>query len=392
MTPYSLAAAEQHRDVFTTLPPELLTQIWDDDTLQLAPSAIAISKTHLLHARRNAYRSLHIDSDITLAALGEQLGQTPYLGLLVDEIEIKEEAKSRSGLEADFTGAASWLEASFIKAFEGMPHVKKISITRCNPGELLSARIMASAAFKSATTLQLASGDNIDYSALRNLHLSPSLKTLDIKTPMRYQAGMPSGLFEPSMSGIEKLAMSAEPHSADFEAFFEHLRLRELDLRSGTTDAHRVFESLGDSTRQNLRSLSFTSTGYHERNVDAALIGFHSLERLSIVSSQLSITPTFFSTLQHLPLVSLVFHGPRNPLLGHVLDWLQSNEQPTTLKEIGVDVSVVRKSSLSGEVPMWSRWRKEDDVSRLAAICAKTGVKLAGTICDALLLIPRAAL
>lgn len=138
---------------------------------------------------------------------------TPYLGLLVDQIEIKEEPKSRSGFEADFTGGA-WLEASFIKAFEGMPHVQKISITRCNPGELLSARIMTSAAFSSATTLELASGDNIDYSALRNLHLSPSLKTLDIKTPMRYQAGMPSGLFEPCMSGIEKLAISAEPHSS----------------------------------------------------------------------------------------------------------------------------------------------------------------------------------
>jgi hypothetical protein len=140
---------------------------------------------------------------------------TPYLGLLVNEIEIKEEPKSRSGLdsEADFAGGA-WLEASFIKAFEGMPQVQKISITRCNPGELLSARIMTSAAFKSATTLELSSGDNIDYSALRNLHLSPSLRTLDIKTPMRYQAGTPSGMFEPCMSGIEKLAMSAEPHSA----------------------------------------------------------------------------------------------------------------------------------------------------------------------------------
>lgn len=167
-------------------------------------------------------------------------------------------------------------------------------------------------------------------------------------------------------------------------------------------------------------SITRSATDPHDlqqRNVDAALIGFHSLERLSIVSAQLSITPTFFSTLQHLPLVSLVFHGPRNPLLGHVLDWLQSNEQPTTLKEIGVDVSVGRRSSLAGEVPMWSKWRKEvrywswetgmkaeanaeadlssrlqDDVSRLAAICAKTGVKLAGTICDALRLIPRPAL
>lgn len=101
------------------------------------------------------------------------------------------------------------------------------------------------------------------------------------------------------------------------------------------------------------------SPAHPQRNVDAALLGFHSLSHLSMTSTQLAITPTFFSTLSHLPLASLVFKGPRNPLLGHVLDWLSSGEQPKELKHLGVDVGVAR-----GERPLWSTWRKEVGLAR----------------------------
>lgn len=209
------------RDVFTTLPPELLLQIWRDPELHLSPSSVAISSTLLPYARRNAYRQLHVDSDITLAALGERLALNPELGELVDEVEIKQEQR-RGG---DFGGGSAWLEASFVKAFEGLTRVQRISMNRRDVGELLTPRIMSSAAFRSAGRLELASEEsNIEWLALRYLHLSTGLRELEIKTPMKYQAGAPSGMFEPRTSRIEKLAISAEPHSAGESAGLRDLR------------------------------------------------------------------------------------------------------------------------------------------------------------------------
>lgn len=198
---------------------------------------------------------------------------------------------------------------------------------------------------------------------------------------MKHEVGPPSGIFQPSSSGISKLSINAEPHSSEFEAFFSSLpSLSDLHLRSGTTDIARVVRSFSPSTRHTLRSLSFSATGYLSYNIDDAFAGFASLEHLVLWSTQFEITPAFFSTLSPLPLVSVTFHGPRNPYLRHIIDFV-ANEKPATLGEISVDVG------LGLEKPQWSTWRNEEEARRLVDTCKRCGVSLNGSIREAMALL-----
>lgn len=201
-----------------------------------------------------------VDSDITLAALGETLKRSPHLGELVDCITLNEERDVATGMAHD----EIWLEESFVRAFEGLTHVKTIRIHRTDLHVLLSHRILQTAAFKSATKLVLSSPNNIPYSALRHLHYSSSLRTLCVLSPMKYEAANgPPSLFAGVSSGITKVKMSSEPHAREYASFFGHCNnLEELDIRSGTTDVAFVFASLADTTKASLRALAFSSQGY----------------------------------------------------------------------------------------------------------------------------------
>lgn len=183
----------------------------------------------------------------------------------------------------------AWLGASFRRAFDGMPNLAEVRVARA---ELMEGEeMMRTAGWQSVRKVVVASRENVGYEALRWLHLAPNLAELEVVGPMRYEASFPGrvSVFEPAKSSIKKLTINAEPHSAgtllhtlsapviasleltstlstdiaEFEHFFEHCHLEELHLRSSTTDAHRVFNSLGERARASLKILSFATTVSH---------------------------------------------------------------------------------------------------------------------------------
>ncbi|KAI5476132.1 hypothetical protein MNV49_000402 [Pseudohyphozyma bogoriensis] len=325
------------RDVFSTLPPELGFKIFDTKTSLLSPNAIHINKALLPYARRTSYAHLVIKDDIQLAALGETLLKHPDLGALVHTISIVEpERRSRDAYDM-----AGWLQDSFVAAFN-LPNVTTVTIHRQELSDLLNERILGTAAFQSATTLNLSSPSPIPFADLRWLHKSPTLRELNILTAMRYSVGRPSGIFEVNASRISRLQINAEPHAAEFEAFLSHLQLESLDLRCGTPDLSFILASLGETTRESLRDLTFTPAGYLQQHLSPhAFLGFNNLRHLSLWSSSLDLSPDFFEHLSPLPLVSVVFRGPPNgfPLLNYLAEFVSSGERPASLSTIGVDVN-----------------------------------------------------
>ncbi|KAM0756266.1 hypothetical protein T439DRAFT_320967 [Meredithblackwellia eburnea MCA 4105] len=374
------------RDVFSHLPPELLAEIFRGYGTLLSPSATPVCRSLLPYTRLNAYKTLQVDSDVTLAALGQVLRGNPHLGPLVVNLEIKEDSRG--------SHETCWLMDSFAAALDALRDVETITIRRRDLSTLLlDERIMQTAAFQSAHTLVLSSPEPIPFSTLRYLHHAKGIKTVEIQTPMKYSPGDPSGVFEGNTCHVEKLIINAEPHSADFEAFFEYMTLSELNLRSGTADLDRIVQSLGESTRTTLRSFNFSTTSYLSHRLDTAFAGFASLEHLTVWSMQFEITPLFFSTLSVLPLKSVHFLGPHeSSLLSDLIDFVGSGDCPETLTKVTVDLVVPRLQSAGPYDPQQERdlpidyrfWRAGEDARVLSMVCRRRGITLSGSIRDAL--------
>ncbi|KAK4702988.1 hypothetical protein P7C70_g3231, partial [Phenoliferia sp. Uapishka_3] len=357
--------------------------IFEEHQDLISPTSTPVCHSLLPYLRLNALRSVKVASDAKFASLGETLRTNPALGSLVHKIEVVDEGKGGQM-------HTPWLEDSFVAAFDALPNVDTVEVHRTDIGEMLTPKVMQTAAFRSAKTLIISSEDPIPHTALRWLHLSPSLETLLITSPMKYSPGHPSGVFSGNLSSIKKLAINAEPHSADFLDFFEYLQLEELELRSGTADLSRIVEFMGPSTRQTLRSLYFSTTGFLAHRLDGAFLSFASLEHLTLWSISHRFTSEFFASLSPLPLLSLTLLGPNErPFLVDIQRFLDSDERPPTLAELGVDMELPYPSRAStptndGERRRASGRSGEDEAKSLEGACLRCNVSLKGSIQQAL--------
>ena len=238
------------------MPPEILSQIFlgptrAEDEPFLAVQSAAVCRALLPFTRPAAYRHLTFDSPIALAAFGFTLSQPDcaHLGPLVESVNVLEPRPSRGFL--DEGGSLAWLGSSFRRAFEGMANLAEVRVARTDfvHGE----EMMATAGWQSVRKLTIASGENVPYRALRHLHLAPNLAELEIPGPMRYEAGFPGRIsyFEPGMSSIRKLTISAEPHSAGKPV---------LSLHERDADVERVGLTRGGGRGASQNSNTFSST------------------------------------------------------------------------------------------------------------------------------------
>jgi len=208
------------KNFLTALPPEILSQIFlrpstASDEPFLPVQSTPVCRALLPFTRAAAYRHLTFDSPIALAAFGFTLSQPEcaHLGLLVESVNVLEPRQTRGGF-ADEAASVAWLGASFRRAFEGMPNLEEVRVTRA---ELLEGEdMMRTAGWQSVRKVVVASRENVGYEALRWLHLAPNLTELEVVGPMRYEASFPGRVsaFEPAKSSIKKLTINAEPHSA----------------------------------------------------------------------------------------------------------------------------------------------------------------------------------
>lgn len=251
-----------------------------------------------------------------------------------------------------------------------MPNLEEIQIHRTDLSSFLTSQLINTKAFQNIKTLILSSPNPIPYSALQHLHLSKSLINLDIRSPMSHAVGNPSGIFLPSHSAITKLTINAEPHSADFEAFFAHLPLlSDLRLRSSVNVATAV-RAMAPSTRQSLQSFSFSSTGYLREDAGGAFSDFECLQHLVLWSIQFELTAAFFQSLVS-PIVSVRFHGPRRNL-HHITDFVTGDSKPASLMEIGVDIATCKG------------YRNERELLALREACNMSGVNLSSYFAGAI--------
>jgi hypothetical protein len=165
------------RDVFSTLPPELLLKIYKEPSL-LSPLSIGISRVHRPYATANAYHSVLItgaDVERTLAAFGETMRVNPGLGGLVERFEVRE---GREREKAYSEGQApGWLEGCFVDAFEAMVNVKTIVVYRKGVEEVLTRRVLETKAWDSVRKLIVHSPDPIPYASLAHIHLARSVQS-----------------------------------------------------------------------------------------------------------------------------------------------------------------------------------------------------------------------
>lgn len=101
------------------------------------------------------------------------------------------------------------------------------------------------------------------------------------------------------------------------------------------------------------------------------------------MSTQTVLSPTLFSTLSPLPLVSLSLSGPRSPSeLSHLV-YFVANERPATLDEVGVDVAsgwvvpVPIKGVDGGDDELRGETR---EIRRLKEVCDEMGIRLEGNV------------
>ena len=361
-------------DVFSTLPPELLFDIFARE-VELRPTAVTLNRQLAPFARMSAYREIRVTTR-ALAKLGHSLAAAPYLGELIDSLQVVDDGQVTLDEPRDTEGE--------LLAFELMSNLRKLKVTSHDLGGFLSdARLQTYAFQHSIHTLILHSEPTTPYSALRNLHLSPCLRDLTITSPMRFltvDRAVPS-VFSPS--ALEVIRISSEP-SSEFTAFFDSLAsLSSLQLSSTDSDLRRVFSALGTRARSSLKRIDFNTFSHLSSNIDDALsVGFAPLEELTLWSSQSDISPLFFHNLSsHLPqLRRLYFRGPASDFLDHIVGFLSDVEStPAGLEILSVDVGIG-----SSPVVLSSEDRRVGEVKRLAEACRAIGVRLEGSILVAL--------
>ncbi|KAM0793152.1 hypothetical protein ACM66B_000627 [Microbotryomycetes sp. NB124-2] len=362
------------QSLFEQLPPEIQYQIWLDSELTVPVEAVRVCRALAPFARANLFRVVRLDSVARLKQFATTCLQHPGYGALVKQLQFKEDSRSRVGFDT------AWLNV-----LNALTRLDSINIHSNRLELLLSPTAMSCTAFQTARILNLSSDVLIEFSGLRHLHLSSSLRQLRIGTPIKFRGGPSRGLFESGKSRISTLAIESEPHAADFTALLEHLSLTDLVLKSTTTDAQLVFELLGPRTKRSLRRLSFTSEARPTRRIEATLQGFQSLERLHLWSTQLDISPEFLHGLQGVPLVSLAFNGPQATCVGRMLDWLNAGHHPSTLSQVEVNVSAAASSASLRVDQSMSTGRMsvrtaEEDLNRLRSVCTDLGITVASSV------------
>ncbi|GAA6005657.1 hypothetical protein JCM10207_005285 [Rhodosporidiobolus poonsookiae] len=436
-----------------TLPPELLNDIFlaappappvlreSDEPLCLHPSSIPICRALLPFTRANAYRHTSVHGDAALAELGETLERNPALGKLVRIVELKEgSARSRClgspSVEHDTDGdvtmqdagdAAAALEAAARQAFDHLPHLDEVLISRSSPGTLLSSSVLSSRAFSApgaegkGLKLVLDGDEPVSFSALRELHCAKGVREVEVRGRMRMKSDA-VGVFEGVESAVERVAIESEPHAVGFSAFLEHVNLKEIALRCFTTDPHQVFSAFGPKARSRVEKIEFSTSGYYQREIGLAFTNFPSLRHLSLRSSSLILSTPFFASLRALlSLETLSLRGPVARGTGDVgavetvelvadflesvgayggLDALRRVEldvaRPTGLewwRRIQAEAEERKEEKVVGQAdgeqdemrPPASRF--EVHVARLAAAAQRLGIELGGSVVD---LVPRA--
>ncbi|GAA5847011.1 hypothetical protein JCM3766R1_005897 [Sporobolomyces carnicolor] len=371
-------------DRLSSLPPELLTVIFDLAHDPEHPLTDPLSRNLLPYFRRNLYRHVRLVHEGSRLAFSETIRAHPALGSLVHQLDIHD-SWPWGGLDAEMLAGV----------FGHLGRLETLAIPSPPISDLALSSIprLVSLACRCAV---------LRFSRLENLVHLVHLRRLDIEFDSFDGAGR-ARLGSLQLQQVKELSLRSFSRE---EAVWDRRLARLIDrfpritslvlCERGLPDFGDLLAHLSTSTTS-LTSLSLSAQSqdeFVEYRCEQHLPRFQNLER--VVLCEGTVSPALPASLRQLPKLSYLHLGPEThynlPRIEPLLSLIQGPDKVPTLKtlvfdaiggQIGKRIDVretkVQKMDKDGwELPDFAQWY-EHDVQRLQNAGRRSGVKVEGT-------------